>query len=102
MNASVRRREIPGTKLFDGEQDSKGHALNKMSFSFNDAANREALQADEAGYCAKYGLTAPQRAAIEAATCCNSSPPAATCTTWPSLPASLAWTCRTWAPSRPA
>ena len=66
MNASVRRREIPGTTLFEGEQARKGYALNKMCFSFNDAANREAFQADEAGYCAKFGLNDAQRAAIEA------------------------------------
>ena len=47
MNASVRRREIPGTTLFDGEQARKGYALNKMCYSFNDAANREAFKADE-------------------------------------------------------
>jgi protocatechuate 4,5-dioxygenase, alpha chain len=66
MNTSVRRREIPGTTLFDGEQARKGYALNKMCFSFNDAANREAFKADEAGYCAKFGLNEAQRAAIAA------------------------------------
>jgi protocatechuate 4,5-dioxygenase alpha chain len=60
------RRQIPGTTLFDGAQARKGYALNKMCFSFNDAANREAFKADEAGYCSKYGLNAEQRAAIEA------------------------------------
>jgi protocatechuate 4,5-dioxygenase, alpha chain len=66
MNASVRRREIPGTTIFDGEQARKGYALNQMCFSFNDAANREAFQADEAAYCAQFGLNEQQRAAIEA------------------------------------
>jgi len=56
--------EIPGTVIFDGEQAMKGYALNKMCFSFNDAANRAAFVADEDGYCAKYGLNAQQRAAI--------------------------------------
>ena len=60
------RRQIPGTTLFDGEQARKGYALNKMCFSFNDAANREAFKADEAGYCNKYGLNDEQRAAIQA------------------------------------
>ena len=59
-------REIPGTKLFDGKLARKGYALNKMCFSFNDAANREAFKADEDGYCAKYGLNAEQREAIRA------------------------------------
>ena len=59
-------REIPGTKLFDGRMARKGYALNKMCFSFNDAANREAFKADEDGYCAQYGLNAQQREAIRA------------------------------------
>ena len=57
--------EIPGTTLFDGVQARKGYALNRMCYSFNDAANRDAFRADEAGYCEKYGLTPGQRAAIE-------------------------------------
>ena len=32
MNANARRREIPGTTLFDGEQARKGYALNKMCY----------------------------------------------------------------------
>jgi protocatechuate 4,5-dioxygenase, alpha chain len=57
---------IPGTTLFDGEQARKGYALNKMCFSFNDAANREAFRRDEDGYCSRYGLNAEQRAAVRA------------------------------------
>ena len=58
--------EIRGTTLFDGAQARKGYALNKMCFSFNDAANRAAFLADEEAYCTKYGLTGPQRAAVRA------------------------------------
>ncbi|HOF50656.1 MAG TPA: protocatechuate 4,5-dioxygenase subunit alpha [Rhodoferax sp.] len=58
--------KIPGTTPFDGEQAKKGYALNKMCFSFNDAANRAAFLADEEGYMKKYGLTEPQAAAIRA------------------------------------
>jgi protocatechuate 4,5-dioxygenase, alpha chain len=58
--------QIPGTTLFDGEQAKKGYALNKMCFSFNDAANRDAFLADEEGYMKKYSLTEPQAAAIRA------------------------------------
>ena len=29
---------IPGTTLFDGRQARKGYALNRMCFSFNEAA----------------------------------------------------------------
>ena len=57
-------RQIPGTTLFDGAQARKGYALNKMCFSFNDAANREAFQSDEIGYCLRYGLNEAQRKAI--------------------------------------
>ena len=57
---------IPGTVIFDGEQAIKGYALNKMCFSFNDAANREAFVADEDAYCARYGLNPQQREAIRA------------------------------------
>ncbi len=40
---------MPGTTIFDGEQARKGYALNKMCYSFNDAANRRAFVADEDG-----------------------------------------------------
>ncbi len=58
--------EIPGTTLFDGRMARKGYALNKMCFSFNEAANREAFVRDEDAYCARYGLNAQQREAIRA------------------------------------
>ena len=57
---------IPGTVIFDGAQAMKGYALNKMCYSFNDAANREAFVADEDAYCARYGLNPQQREAIRA------------------------------------
>jgi len=62
MNAD--KRQIPGTTVFDGEQARKGYALNKMCFSFNDAANRAEFLRDEDAYCAKYGLNPQQREAI--------------------------------------
>jgi len=55
---------IPGTTLFDATQARKGYALNKMCFSFNEAANREDFQRDEDAYCERYGLNAQQRDAI--------------------------------------
>jgi protocatechuate 4,5-dioxygenase alpha chain len=61
---SKTRPEIPGTVIFDAAQAMKGYALNKMCFSFNDAANRKAFVADEDAYCARYGLTQVQREAI--------------------------------------
>jgi protocatechuate 4,5-dioxygenase, alpha chain len=59
-------QKIPGTTLFDGDQARKGYALNRMCFSFNAAANREAFLNDEEAYCAAYGLNAQQRAAVQA------------------------------------
>ena len=56
--------DIPGTTLFDGRMARKGYALNKMCYSFNEAANREAFVRDEDAYCARYGLNAQQREAI--------------------------------------
>ena len=55
---------IPGTTLFDGQAAAKGYQLNAMCFSFNEAANRAAFLADEEAYCARYGLTPEQRAAV--------------------------------------
>jgi len=55
---------IPGTHLFDSAAARKGYALNKMCYSFNDAANREAFKADEDAYCARYGLNEEQRRAV--------------------------------------
>lgn len=57
---------IPGTTPFDGDQARKGYALNKMCFSFNSEANRQAFVADEEGYMQKYGLNEQQSAAIRA------------------------------------
>jgi protocatechuate 4,5-dioxygenase, alpha chain len=56
--------DIPGTPLFDGRAARRGYALNKMCFSFNEAANRQAFLADEDAYCARFGLTPEQREAV--------------------------------------
>jgi protocatechuate 4,5-dioxygenase, alpha chain len=65
-NMSTPLPEIPGTTPFDGVQAQKGYALNKMCFSFNSEANRQAFVADEEGYMQRYGLNAQQAAAIRA------------------------------------
>ena len=57
-------QDIPGTPLFDSRAARKGYALNKMCYSFNDKANRDAFLADEAAYCTRYGLNEEQAAAI--------------------------------------
>ncbi|NDP41508.1 MAG: protocatechuate 4,5-dioxygenase subunit alpha [Aromatoleum sp.] len=64
MTSDAGKHDIPGTTLFDGAQARKGYALNKMCYSFNSAANREAFVRDEDAYCARYGLTEAQRAAV--------------------------------------
>jgi len=64
MTAAAREPDIPGTTLFDGTMARKGYALNKMCYSFNQADNREAFVRDEAAYCAQYGLTDEQLAAV--------------------------------------
>lgn len=55
---------IWGTTLFDGAQALKGYGLNRMCFSFNDAANRAAFRKDEEAYMRQYGLDPQQAAAI--------------------------------------
>ena len=63
------RRPAPaiyGTPIFGGAEATRGYALNVMCFSFNDPANRDAFRADEAGYCARYGLDEEQRRAVAA------------------------------------
>ena len=60
----MRKRAIAGTTIFDGEQARKGYALNRMCFSFNDAANRKAFLDDEDGYCKRFGLDSAQRDAV--------------------------------------
>jgi protocatechuate 4,5-dioxygenase, alpha chain len=64
MPVSNKRPPIPGTTPFDGDVAKKGYALNKMCFSFNDKANRDAFVADEEGYMNQYGLNDQQKAAI--------------------------------------
>ncbi|KIZ34205.1 MULTISPECIES: protocatechuate 4,5-dioxygenase subunit alpha [Rhodopseudomonas] len=56
--------EIFGTPIFGPDAAQKGYALNKMCFSFNDAANRAEFVRDEQAYCARYGLTSAQSEAI--------------------------------------
>lgn len=61
---TVRRKDIPGTIIFDGPMATKGYALNKMCYSFNNAEAREEFRKDEAAYCDKFGLTDVQKKAV--------------------------------------
>jgi protocatechuate 4,5-dioxygenase alpha chain len=58
-------RAISGTIVFDGAEAMKGYALNKMCYSFNDAANRAAFLADENGYCNRFNLSSGQIEAVK-------------------------------------
>ena len=58
------KRIIPGTPVFDGDSAQGGYPLNAMCYSFNQAANRTAFVADEAGYMDRFALTDPQREAV--------------------------------------
>ena len=64
MSNSAHGSQIFGTTPFDGDMARKGLALNKMCYSFNDKANRDAFVADPEGYMAKYGLNEQQAASI--------------------------------------
>ncbi|MEQ1883328.1 MAG: protocatechuate 4,5-dioxygenase subunit alpha [Burkholderiales bacterium] len=66
MEVASTKRVLPGTPVFDGDAARKGHALNAMCFSFNDAKNREAFLSDEDSYHARFGLTPEQSAAVKA------------------------------------
>jgi protocatechuate 4,5-dioxygenase, alpha chain len=59
-------QQIPGTTVFTGAEAQRGLALNKMCFSFNSAENRAEFLRDQEGYCAKFGLTPEQTAAVKA------------------------------------
>lgn len=58
------RHSTWGTIKFDGPLSTKGYALNKMCYSFNDAAAREAFKQDEAAYCDRFGLSEAQKDAV--------------------------------------
>ena len=66
MGAALAGRlvEIWGTTLFDGNAARRGYALNKMCFSFNQAANRKAFRQDEEAYCRRFGLSDEQTVAV--------------------------------------
>ena len=56
----VEHDTIPGTAIFDGALAMKGYALNKMCFSFNEAANREAFLLSKSAAIADAGKNWPK------------------------------------------
>ena len=57
-------QDIPGTTVFDAVQSRRGFHLNQFCMSLMKAANREAFQADEAGYLAGFPMSDAQRNAV--------------------------------------
>ena len=57
-------QDIPGTTIFDGHEAMKGYNLNKMCYSFNSKANRDAFLEDEDAYCERFDLSEAQREAV--------------------------------------
>ena len=56
--------KVPEAGKFDPAFAVRGYALNKMCHSLNAADARAAFSADEAGYCARFGLSDEERAAV--------------------------------------
>lgn len=57
--------DIPGTYVFDGEQNRMGYHLNMFCMSLNKVENRDAFRADPGAYLDKFPMSAEQRQAIE-------------------------------------
>jgi protocatechuate 4,5-dioxygenase, alpha chain len=55
---------IPGTHVFNGERSNKGYRINKMAFSFNEAANRDEFAHDMGAYCDKFALNQDEKTAV--------------------------------------
>lgn len=66
MNVQISRkyREIPGTLVFDADQNRRGAPMNRFLSTLNDAGNRERFFGDEQGYLAKFEMTPEQVDAV--------------------------------------
>lgn len=56
--------DIPGTYVFDGRTANRAYALNKLLYSFNHEANRQAYARDPAAYADSFGLPEDQKKAL--------------------------------------
>ena len=56
--------DIPGTYVQDGVHLRRGYHLNMFCMSLNDADNRDAFRANEAGYLDRFPMTDAQREAV--------------------------------------
>jgi len=57
-------KDIPGTTVFDATQSRLGYHLNMFCMSLMKQENREAFQADERAYLAKFPVSDDQRRAV--------------------------------------
>lgn len=55
---------IPGTYVFNGRTAHAAYGLNKLLYSFNEEANRQAFMRDKAAYADRFGLTPEQKKAL--------------------------------------
>lgn len=65
MTSNRDYRDIPGTYVFDGENNRKGYHLNMFCMSLNKEENRDKFRADPDGYLDKFPMSAEQREAVE-------------------------------------
>ena len=63
-DTALSRPDLSGTPIFDGETSRRGLRMNKLFMSLRTAENRERFLADEAAYCASFGLSPEQQQAV--------------------------------------
>src|SRR3984957_7023907 len=56
--------DIPGTRVFDGEQPRKGYWLNQFCMSLMKAENRARFKAGERAYLDEWKMTEEQKQAV--------------------------------------
>jgi protocatechuate 4,5-dioxygenase, alpha chain len=66
MTGSPARKgiDVPGTPIFDGATSRRGLRMNKLFLSLRTSEARDRFRADEAAYCAAFGLTPEQTQAV--------------------------------------
>src|SRR5690606_27765476 len=56
--------DIPGTTVFNAQRSRQAYYLHKFCMSLMDAANREALRADERAYLDRFRMSDEQKQAV--------------------------------------
>lgn len=64
--ANMPANDIPDTPLFDRDGNIRGYRLNKMAMALGRPENRAAFAADEAAFLDRFGLSAEEKAAVQA------------------------------------